>query len=80
MGEKSIQNDPTTQHLMNKAPKSEIEKPIINFEDPHLILFTGGTTGLPKGAVLSHRLIFWNSVNTILSWSLTSDDVQPLLF
>ena len=80
MGEKSIQSDPTTRQLMNKVSKSEIEKPIINFEDPHLILFTGGTTGLPKGAVLSHRLIFWNSVNTILSWSLNSDDIQPLLF
>ena len=80
MGEKSIQSDPTTRQLMTKVSKSEIEKPIINFEDPHLILFTGGTTGLPKGAVLSHRLIFWNSVNTIVSWSLNSEDIQPLLF
>jgi len=80
VGGKSIQNDPALQHLMTKASKSEIDKPIINFEDPHLILFTGGTTGLPKGAVLSHRLIFWNSFNTILSWHLNSEDVQPLLF
>jgi len=80
MGGKSILGDLTTNILTKKVSSSEVERPIMNFEDPHLILFTGGTTGLPKGATLPHRLIFWNSVNTILSWSLRSDDVQPLLF
>jgi fatty-acyl-CoA synthase len=80
MGKKTILNDPSTHDLMQKFLGTPIERPIINFEDPHLILFTGGTTGLPKGATLPHRLIFWNSVNTILSWSLKPDDIQPLLF
>ena len=80
MGKKSISTDNTTQKLTEKVSSSKVERPIINFEDTHLILFTGGTTGLPKGAVIPHRLIFWNSVNTILSWSLTPDDIQPLLF
>jgi len=80
MGEKSVLSDPSSHNLTQKVSNMPLERPIINFEDPHLILFTGGTTGLPKGATLPHRLIFWNSVNTILSWSLRPDDIQPLLF
>ena len=30
------------------------------------LIFTGGTTGMPKGAQISHRMIAWNTLNTII--------------
>lgn len=47
-------------------------------EAPWVICYTGGSTGLPKGALLSHRAIFANAVNTVFSWGLRDDDVALL--
>ncbi|WP_047983106.1 class I adenylate-forming enzyme family protein [Ornithinibacillus californiensis] len=44
-------------------------------EAPLAMIYTGGTTGRPKGVVLSHRSILWNALNTIVSWDLGADDV-----
>ncbi len=43
--------------------------------DPFVMIYTGGTTGKPKGVVLSHQSILWNAINTITSWGLSTDDV-----
>lgn len=43
--------------------------------DPHMMLFTGGTTGLPKGALLPHRQTFYNALNTVYGWGLGPNDV-----
>jgi len=52
--------------------------PELSLDDPWGIYYTGGTTGLPKGAVLTHGNVTWNSVNTITSWGINGQHRAPL--
>ncbi|MDW7667562.1 MAG: AMP-binding protein [Bacillota bacterium] len=65
--------------IMDSKNKNFLTYEDLDFEDTHMIIHTGGTTGLPKGAKLSHRAMLFNSMNEVLTWGISHTDSAHIL-
>jgi fatty-acyl-CoA synthase len=66
-----------SQHFaaaIESSPADPVTCESLDKEDIACLVFTGGTTGLPKGAMISHRMISWNVLNTVIH-DLHHDDI-----
>ena len=65
--------------ILEESPATPVRCESLTEADTACLLFTGGTTGLPKGAMISHRMICWNAFNTVIH-DLHHDDVYLCVF
>jgi acyl-CoA synthetase (AMP-forming)/AMP-acid ligase II len=66
-------------HLVARASDGEPEA-AVEERDPHVMLYTSGTTGDPKGALLSHRSYVLQAAQTQGTTGLGEDDVGLCMF
>jgi fatty-acyl-CoA synthase len=59
-------------------PSGEPDHPATH-DDVCLIIYTSGTTGRPKGALITHGVIFWQSVNCTGPCRLTASTVELVM-
>jgi fatty-acyl-CoA synthase len=65
---------PDYEDLLRDAETDPIDEPV-SLDDICVIMYTSGTTGRPKGAMLTHGNLTWNAVNVLIDQDLAADEV-----
>ena len=80
LGDASVSGAAAYEPMLERQSEAEpVPAAGVDLDTPHIIMYTAGTTGRPKGAVLSQGASFWNALNLNRAMDFTSHDRNLLV-
>src|SRR5712664_2723800 len=70
--------DGAYERALAAAPKPTAPA-TLDHDDIAMVMYTSGTTGHPKGAIITHGMNFWNCVNLGIAALITPETVQLVI-
>src|SRR5581483_11528786 len=70
--------DSDYETALASAPSAPAPVPLTH-DDIGMIMYTSGTTGHPKGAIITHGMVFWNAVNLGIPAMISPNTVQLVI-
>jgi fatty-acyl-CoA synthase len=68
---RAIRQGPEYEAFLQPGPDPDLQ---IGAQDGNVVLYTGGTTGFPKGVLLSHHNVMANAIDEIVDTDMAPDD------
>jgi fatty-acyl-CoA synthase len=68
-----VEVGPEYEQLLTGPAVEPIDEPVAP-DDTCIIMYTSGTTGRPKGAMLTHGNLTWNAINVLVDHDLITDE------
>lgn len=67
------------EDAISQAPAILDMDQFAHHDDPITIMYTAGTTGHPKGVLITHGMTFWNAINISVPTGLNRDSVYYVI-
>lgn len=78
-GQSAVDDNPSYEDSIESASPDVVMSPDTTHDTPMTIMYTSGTTGHPKGVIITHGMTFWNAINISVPTGLNRNSVQYIV-